>query len=107
MKKKGQTTEADVELRGLEETEVLMASNEDNTSQGKGWIFDSSSIVHVCSQKKPFNSLVAKEKGIVKMVDGLSCKVISTGTVMSLALGKSRLQKEIGRCKLWRRSGIF
>jgi len=86
LKKKGQTTESDVELSGFEETEGLMASNEDNTSKSKGWIFDSDSIVHVCSQKKPFNSLVAKEKGIVKMVDGLAFKVISTGTVMSLAL---------------------
>ena len=74
----------------------------------KARYFDSGSTVHVCFQKELFNnSLVAKEEGIVKMVDGLSCKVISTGTVMSLALGKSRLQKEIGRCKLWRRSGIF
>ena len=73
MKKKGKITEADVELSGLEETKGLMASNEDNTFKGKGWIFDSGSIVHVCSQKEPFDSLVAKEEGIVKMVDGLAC----------------------------------
>ena len=28
-----------------------------------------------------FNSLVAKEEGIVKMVDGSTCEVIGTGTV--------------------------
>jgi len=28
-----------------------------------------------------FNSLVAKEKGIVKMVNGLACEVIGTGTI--------------------------
>ena len=28
-----------------------------------------------------FNSLVAKEEGTVKMVDGSACEVISTGTV--------------------------
>ena len=36
--------------------EVLMAFNEDNTSQGKGLIFDSGSTVHVCSQKELFNN---------------------------------------------------
>ena len=36
---------------------------EDNTSQGKGWIFDSGSAVHVCSHKKMFNSLIVKEEG--------------------------------------------
>ena len=36
---------------------------EDNTSQDKGWIFDSDSTVHVCSQKELFNSLVVKEEG--------------------------------------------
>ena len=59
-----------------------MASYEDNTSQGKGWIFDSSSTVHVCSQKELFNnSLVVKKKGIINMVDGLAYEVISTWTV--------------------------
>ena len=58
-----------------------MTSNEDNTSQGKGWIFDSGSTVHVCSQKELINSLVAKEEGIVNMVDGSACEVIGTGTV--------------------------
>ena len=28
-----------------------------------------------------FNSLVAKEKGIVKMVNGLACEVIGIGTI--------------------------
>ena len=36
-------------IERLEETEVLMVSYEDNTSQGKSWIFDSDSTVHVCS----------------------------------------------------------
>jgi len=58
-----------------------MASNEDNTSQGKCWIFDSDSTVHVYSQKELFNFLVAKEEGIVKMVDGLALEIIDTGTV--------------------------
>ena len=39
-------------------------------------------MVHVCSQKELFNnSLVAKEEGIVKMVDGSACEVIETGIV--------------------------
>ena len=53
----------------------------DNTSADKGWIFDSGSAVHVCYQKEMFNSLVAKEEGTVKMVDGLTWEVIDTGTV--------------------------
>ena len=81
LKKKGQAAEAGVALSGLEEIEVLMAFNEDNTSEGKSWIFDSGSTVHVCSQKELFNSLVAKEEGIVKMVDESACEVIGTGTV--------------------------
>ena len=32
-------------------------------------------------QKELFNSLVAEEKGIVKMVNGSACEVIGTGTV--------------------------
>ena len=79
-------------MSGLEETEILMASNEDNTSQDKGWIFDSGSTVHVCSQNELFNSLVAKEEGIVKMVDGSLAR--------PLALRQSMLQKEMGRCVL-------
>ena len=55
---------------------------EDNASQGKGWIFDSNSTVHVYSQKELFKNILAtKEKGIVKMVDGSAYKVISTGIV--------------------------
>ena len=34
---------------GVDDTKILMASYEDNTSQGKGWIFDLSSMVHVFS----------------------------------------------------------
>ena len=73
--------EAEVAI-GVEDTEILMASYEDNTSQGKDWIFDSGSTVHVCSQKELFdNSLVEKEEGIIKMIDGSACEVIGTGTV--------------------------
>ena len=79
--KKGQAAEADVVLSGVEETEVLMTSYKNNTSQGKGWIFDSGSTVHACSQKELFNSLVAKEEEIVKMVDSSACEIIGTGTV--------------------------
>ena len=72
---------ADVATSGID-IEVLMASYiEDNTSQGKGWILDSDSTVHVCSHKDTLNSLVAKEEGTVKIVDGLACEVIDTGTV--------------------------
>ena len=60
-----------------------MTSYKDNTSQGKGWIFDSGSTVYVCSQKKLFNnSLVVKKEEIVKMLDGSACG--------SSALGQSR-----------------
>ena len=63
-------------------TEILMTSYEEDTSQVKGWIFDLGSTVHVCSQKELFNnSLVAKEEGIVKIVDDSACEVIGTGTV--------------------------
>ena len=68
-------------MSGLEETEVLTASNEDNTSQGKDWIFDSDSMVHICSQKELFNSLVAKEERIVKLADCSTCEVIGIGIV--------------------------
>jgi len=54
---------------------------EDNTSQCKGWIFDSASTVHVCSHKEMFNSLVVKKEGAVKIVDGSACEVTITGTV--------------------------
>ena len=65
MKKKGQAVEADI--ASSIDTKVLMASYiEDNTSHGKGCIFESGSTVHVCSQKELFNnSLVAKEEEIV------------------------------------------
>ena len=66
---------------GAKDTEILMAFYEDNTSQGKGWIFDSGSTVHVCSQKELFNSLVAKEEGTIKKVDGSACEVIGTEIV--------------------------
>ena len=66
----------------------INGSYEDNTSQDKGWIFDSGSTVHVCFQKYLFNNfLVAKEEGIVKMVDGSTCEVIDTGTVKVTGMG--------------------
>ena len=53
LKKKGQAAEVDVALSGVEDTEVLMASYvKDNTSQDKGWIFDSGNTIHVYSPKK-------------------------------------------------------
>ena len=54
---------------------------EEYTSQDKSWIFDSGSTVLVCSHKQMFNSLVAKEEGIIKIVNGLACEVIGTETV--------------------------
>ena len=74
--------EADVTMSGFD-IKVLMAFYiEDNTSQGKGWIFNSGSAVHVCSQKELFNNfLVAKEEGIVKMVDDSACDAIGTRAV--------------------------
>jgi len=97
-KKKGQAAEADV-ASNVEDTEILMASYEENTSQGKDWIFDSRSTVHICSQKELFNNfLVPKEKGIVKIVDGSACEVICTGTV--------KVTEKDGQCMLWRRSGM-
>jgi len=68
-------------LGGVEDTEVLIASFEHKSSQGKGWIFDLGSTVHVYFQKELFNYLVAKEEGTIKMVDGLTFKVIGTETV--------------------------
>ena len=48
LKKKGQPAEADV-ASGVKDTEILIISYEDNTSQGKTWIFDSGSTIHVYS----------------------------------------------------------
>ena len=64
IEEEGASEEADIALSGLEETKVLMAFNEDNTSQSKGWIFESGSTVHVCSQKELCNSLVQRRKGL-------------------------------------------
>jgi len=72
LKKKGQAVEEDV-TEGVSDTNVLTTSI-DNTSTDKGWILDSDSAVHVCSQKDIFNSLVAKEEGTVKMVDDSACR---------------------------------
>jgi len=38
-------------------------------------------VIHVYSQKEMFNSMVAKEKGTVKIVIDSACEVISTGTI--------------------------
>ena len=39
-------------------------------------------MAHVCSQKELFhNSLVAKKKGVVIMIDDSACKVIGTKTI--------------------------
>ena len=77
------------------DTEVLKDSYiEDNTSQGKNWIFDSGSAIHVCSHKEMFNFLVTKEEGTVKMVDGSAYEVISKPS--SSALGQSMLHTEMG-----------
>ena len=53
---------------------------ENNTSQGKSYIFDFGSTVHVYSHEEMFNSLIGKEEGNVKIVDS-ACEVIGTGTV--------------------------
>ena len=53
--------EADI-ASDIEDTEVLITFYEDNTSQGKRWIFDSGSTVHVCSQKELFNSLTVNKE---------------------------------------------
>ena len=59
--KKVQTAEAYVAMSSVD-TEVLMTSYVDNTSQDKGWIFNSGSMVHVYSHKDMFNFLVTKRK---------------------------------------------
>jgi len=69
-------------MSGVLDTKVLMTSYiEDNTSQDKCWVFDFSSMVHVCSYKGMFNYLIAKEEETIKMVDGSSCEGIDTRTV--------------------------
>jgi len=46
LKKKGRPVKADVAMSGID-TEILMASYvENNTSQGKCWIFDFGSTIH-------------------------------------------------------------
>ena len=56
------------------------------SSQDKSWIFNSGSMVHVCSHIEMFNSLVAKEEYTAKMMEGSTCEVIGTGTVNVLSL---------------------
>ena len=96
MKKKGKTVETDV-AEGVSDTNMLTSSI-DNTSTDKDWILDFSSVVHVCSQKKMFNFLVAKEEETVKMIDGSTCKIIDILTV--------NIKEEMGLYVLWRRSDI-
>ena len=87
MKKREQVAETDT-ASGASGTKVLIASYvKDNTSQGKGWIFDSSCTVHLCFQKELFNSLVAKEKETVKMMDGSACEVTGTCNAPILRYG--------------------
>ena len=59
----------------------VLTTSIDNTSTDKSGILDANSAVHVCSQKKMFNSLVAKEEGTINIVDSLACKAIDTRTV--------------------------
>jgi len=78
VEEKGQTCMAHI-ADGVSDTYVLTFTI-DNTSTNKSWILDSGSVVHACSQKM-FNSLVAKEEGTVKMVDGSAWKVSDIETV--------------------------
>ena len=73
----------DIAMSGVKDAEVLMASYvEDNTSHDKSSIFDSGNTVHIRSHKELFNNfLVAKEDGVVIMMDGSACEVIDTGTI--------------------------
>ena len=50
-------------------------------------------------RKRVVQLLVAKEEGIVKMVDGLACEVIGIGTIM--------ITEKDGTVLLWRQSGMF
>ena len=60
LKKKGQVMEADVTMSDVD-IKVLMAFYvEDKTSQGKCWIFDSGSTIHVYSRKEIFQLLSCK-----------------------------------------------
>ena len=63
------------------DTEELVATLKITLLMVKGQIFDSGITVHVYSYKEMFNSLVAKEKRNVKMVDDLTCEVINTRTI--------------------------
>ena len=99
VEEEGAVTKTDV-ASSVDDIEVLMASYvEDNTSQCKNLILDSGITIYLCSQKELFNSLVVKEKGIMKMM-------VDTRLARSLALRQSRLQKEMGRCVLWKWSGM-
>ena len=50
-------------------------------------------------RKSFFNSLVAKEEGILKMVDGSAYEVINTRTV--------KVTRRDVTVRLWRQSGMF
>jgi len=81
VEKKGKSCRGNV-VSGVD-TEILIAFYvANNTSQSKGWIIDSDSTIHVCSQKELFNnSLVAIDEGVVIMVDGSAYEIIGTRTV--------------------------
>jgi len=81
LKKKRQAAEADVAISSGDIEVLMVFYVKDNTPQDKCWIFDSASIVYVFYHKEMFKSLVVKVEGIVKIVDGSTCKVIDTGTV--------------------------
>jgi len=58
--------EVDVAMSDVD-TKVLVSSYiEDNTSQGKDYIFNFGSTIDVCFHKEMFNSLVARRKRLLK-----------------------------------------
>ena len=92
LKKKGQSSEADV-ASGVKDAEVLMTSYiEHNTSHSKSWIFDLGSTIHVCPKKSCSTPWLQKRKGLSRWGMARLAK--------SSALGQSRLQKEMGHCVL-------
>ena len=92
MKKKGQAVEAGVALSDLEKTKVLMASNEDNTSQGKAeYLIQVVRFMYV--PKKSYSTpWLQKRKELPRSWMARLAR--------SSALGQSRLQKEMGQCVL-------
>jgi len=62
-------------------------------------------VVHVCSQKELFNSLVAKEEWTVKMVDGSVCEVINTRTMN--VTGRDEMVRALKAIGMSRRHGAI